>query len=68
MHSYALGKDGAAVEEWNYLENFFKKYNKVQLDKFALSKEKEKLQRQVSNATLDTTQHEHQFLEEYIRL
>ena len=47
MHSYALGKDGAPVEEWNYLDNFFKKFNKVQLDKFALHKEKDKLQRQV---------------------
>jgi len=46
MHSYALGKDGAPVEEWNYLDNFFKKFNKVQLDKFALHKEKDKLQRQ----------------------
>ena len=46
MHSYALGQDGAAVEEWNYLDNFFKKYNKVLLDKFALTKEREQLERQ----------------------
>jgi hypothetical protein len=46
MHSYALGQDGAHVEEWNYLDNFFKKYNKVLLDKFALSKEREQLERQ----------------------
>jgi dynein regulatory complex subunit 2 len=46
MHSYALGADGAAVEEWNYLDKFYKKFNKVLLDKFALSKEKEGLERQ----------------------
>ena len=26
MHSYALGADGAPVEEWNYLDQFYKKY------------------------------------------
>eukprot|EP01045_Picozoa_sp_COSAG04_P013449 COSAG04_NODE_954_length_9193_cov_9.021113_7_plen_516_part_00 len=46
MHSYALGADGAPVEEWNYLDQFYKKYNKVLLDKFALSKEREGLERQ----------------------
>ena len=38
--------DGAPVEEWNYLDQFYKKYNKVLLDKFALSKEREGLERQ----------------------
>jgi hypothetical protein len=47
MHGYALAADGSSqVEEWNYLEQFYKKYNKVLLDKFALSKEREKLERQ----------------------
>merc|ERR1711988_432053 len=47
MHGFALAADGVSqVEEWNYLEQFYKKFNKVLLDKFALSKEREKLERQ----------------------
>jgi hypothetical protein len=29
LSSYALGPDGKVVEEWNYLDIFFKRYNKV---------------------------------------
>eukprot|EP00960_Hanusia_phi_P059657 764244-Hanusia_phi.AAC.2 len=43
MSSYALGHDGKQVEEWNYLEVFFRRYNRVLLDKVAISKEKERL-------------------------
>ena len=47
MHGFAVAQDGVSqVEEWNYLEQFYKKFNKVLLDKFALSKEREKLERQ----------------------
>lgn len=29
LSSYAIGPDGKPVEEWNYLDIFFKRYNKV---------------------------------------
>ncbi|KAJ1471044.1 hypothetical protein T484DRAFT_1978652 [Baffinella frigidus] len=43
LSSYALGPDGKPVEEWNYLDVFFKRYNKVLLDKWAISKEQERV-------------------------
>lgn len=46
LNSYSstlLTKDNRAVGKWNYLENFFKKFNKVQLDKVALENEKKRL-------------------------
>ena len=39
----AAGKDGQVVEEWDYLSNFFKRYNKVLLDVMAIEREKERL-------------------------
>ena len=44
--AHALGADGAPVEEWNYLDQFYKKYNKVLLDKLAIERERERLQRE----------------------
>mmetsp|Transcript_18533 Transcript_18533/g.43684 ORF Transcript_18533/g.43684 Transcript_18533/m.43684 type:complete len:535 (+) Transcript_18533:360-1964(+) len=35
---------GKPVAEWNYLDTFFKKYNKVLLDKLAMEAERERLQ------------------------
>jgi hypothetical protein len=29
LSSYGLSREGKEVEEWNYLDNFFKRYNKV---------------------------------------
>lgn len=29
LQTSAVGKDGQAVEEWDYLNNLFKRYNKV---------------------------------------
>mmetsp|Transcript_65806 Transcript_65806/g.106682 ORF Transcript_65806/g.106682 Transcript_65806/m.106682 type:complete len:502 (+) Transcript_65806:132-1637(+) len=46
MSSYALGHDGKPVEEWNYLDIFFKRYNKVLLDKYAIIKEETRLQQE----------------------
>ncbi|GMH33964.1 hypothetical protein BSKO_01798 [Bryopsis sp. KO-2023] len=34
------------VEEWDYLNNFFKKFNKVMLDKGAIDKERDRLKRE----------------------
>ena len=43
LSSYALGHDGRPVEEWNYLDVFFNRYNKVLLDTAAIAREKERL-------------------------
>jgi len=40
------------VEEWNYLDDFFKKYNKALLDKIAVSAEKERLERENADLQL----------------
>lgn len=41
--AFATDETGKLVPEWNYLSNFFKRYNKVILDKAALDKEKRRL-------------------------
>ena len=43
LSSYALGPDGKPVEEWNYLDVFFKRYNKVLLDKWAITMEQNRV-------------------------
>jgi len=43
LSSYALGPNGKPVEEWNYMDIFFKRYNKVLLDKIAISRKKDGL-------------------------
>eukprot|EP00966_Prymnesium_polylepis_P094105 2178271-Prymnesium_polylepis.1 len=40
LQTSAAGKDGQVVEEWDYLNNFFKRYNKVLLDVMAIDREK----------------------------
>ena len=39
-------KDGHVVEEWDYLNNFFKRYNKVLLDEQAIERERDRLRRE----------------------
>merc|ERR1719272_1034883 len=34
------------IDEWTYLDNFFKRYNKVHLDHLAIDQEKQRLQRE----------------------
>merc|ERR1712193_321007 len=34
------------IDEWNYLDNFFKRFNKVKLDHLAIEQEKQRLQRE----------------------
>jgi chromosome segregation ATPase len=46
LSSYAKGKQGQALEEWNMLDEFFKRFNKVLLDKLALDQEHSKLNRE----------------------
>lgn len=45
-HPTATTKDGQPVDRFNYLDQFFKKYNKVALDRMALQTEHEALQRE----------------------
>lgn len=46
LQSSATGKDGQPIEEWNYLDNFFKRYNKVLLDVMAIERERDRLANQ----------------------
>merc|ERR1719181_1309945 len=46
LQTSAAGKDGQVVEEWDYLNNFFKRYNKVLLDEQAIERERDRLQRE----------------------
>jgi len=43
LQSAAASKDGTPVEEWNCLDGFYKRYNKVLLDVMAIDREKERL-------------------------
>jgi len=40
------GGEGTPVEEWNYLDNFYKKYNKVLMDKMTIEREQQRLQQE----------------------
>ena len=46
LQTSATGKDGQVVEEWDYLNNFFKRYNKVLLDEQAIERERDRLKRE----------------------
>jgi len=43
LQSSAAGKDGQPIEEWNYLDQFFKRYNKVLLDVMGIERERDRL-------------------------
>jgi len=43
LQSSAAGKDGQPIEEWNYLDNFFQRYNKVFLDVMGIERERDRL-------------------------
>ena len=43
LQSSAAGKDGQPIEEFNYLDNFFKRYNKVLLDVNGIERERDRL-------------------------
>jgi len=49
LQTSAAGKDGQVVEEWDYLNSFFKRYNKVLLDVMAIDREKERLSHENSD-------------------
>ena len=44
LSSQGLGADGTAVDEWDYLNNFYKRFNKVELDRIAIDREKQRLE------------------------
>ena len=46
LSSYVRTHDGHEVEEWNSLDNFFKKVNFVTLDKLAIQQEHARLSRE----------------------
>jgi len=46
MHTSSWGDDGKKVKNWNSLDNFWKKYNKVLLDALAIEKEEERLKKE----------------------
>jgi len=46
LQATATGRDGKQVEEWDYLNSFFKRYNKVLLDELAISREKGRLEQE----------------------
>jgi len=39
----SASKNGRPIEEWNYLDQFFKRYNKVLLDVMAIERERDRL-------------------------
>ena len=49
LQTVTLGKDGKPVAPWSHLENFLKKYNKVLLDKLAIERERERLEKENSD-------------------
>ena len=44
MSSYGVDAEGNKVPEWDYLNQFFKRFNRVQIDNAAIGKEKMKLE------------------------
>ena len=46
LQASAAGKDGQPIEEWNYLDQFFKRYNKVLLDVMGIERERDRLSKQ----------------------
>lgn len=46
LQAGATGRDGKHVEEWDYLNQMFKRYNKVLLDELAISREKARLEQE----------------------
>jgi len=43
LQTSAAGKNGQSIEEWEYLNSFFKRYNKVLVDAMAIQREKDRL-------------------------
>lgn len=46
LSSAGLGADGQPVDEWDYLNRFFQRFNRVELDRLAIDKERARLERE----------------------
>lgn len=46
MFSYGVDDEGNLVEEWDYLNRFFKRFNKALLDKTSIDKERTRLEKE----------------------
>jgi len=44
--SYGVNTEGKEIDEWSYLNQFFKRQNKVNMDNMAIDKEKKRLDRE----------------------
>ena len=49
LQTSSLTLDGQPVQEWCHLDNFLRKFNKVLLDKLAIERERERLERENSD-------------------
>jgi len=49
LQAFALDEEGKPVDEYDYLNNFFKRYNKVLLDVMAIKRERERLSQENSD-------------------
>lgn len=54
LTSFATDGEGKDVEEWDYLNNFFKKFNKALLDKAAVDRERARLEQVRSPSGFDS--------------
>ena len=46
LSATAFTADGSPLGEWAHLDNFYKKFNKVLLDKLAIAQEKKRLHKE----------------------
>mmetsp|Transcript_14746 Transcript_14746/g.41521 ORF Transcript_14746/g.41521 Transcript_14746/m.41521 type:complete len:530 (-) Transcript_14746:148-1737(-) len=46
MSSYGVDESGKVVEEWDYINRFFKRHNKVNIDVMAIEKERDRLDKE----------------------
>jgi len=49
LHTLSYDDNGKVVKNWNSLDNFWKKYNKVLLDALAIEREEERLKKENSD-------------------
>eukprot|EP00949_MAST-11_sp_MAST-11-sp1_P000330 g330.t1 len=49
VQSMGVSENGGNVEEWDYLDRYYKKFNKVLLDKLAIERERDRLRKENSD-------------------
>ena len=45
-HSVGMRDEGTPIEEWDYLQNFYKRFNQVMLDKLTVERERNRLRQE----------------------